>query len=117
MAKIQIGFELDNAETVQEMSLLRDSYRSILDSAKLFIQENSDSSCIVTKVTDGEQSIDFLSQINDIESRYPELGFRYLINADGSCFGAKNCVSSDTLDGEIIFFVIQIACMTSIEYP
>lgn len=115
MAKIQIGFELDNAETGQEISLLRDSYRSVLDSAKLFIQENSNSSCIVTKVTGEEQSIFFLTQLNDIESHYPELGFRSLINADGSYFGAKNCVSSDTLDAEIIVFC-DSDCLYDLSY-
>ena len=115
MVKVQIGFELDNAENIPEVNLVLDAYRSVLESANLFIRENRESSCIVTNVTSAEPRMSFLSQIRDMQKQYPELGFRSLNNPDGTYFGAKNCVASDSLNSDIVVFC-DSDCLYDLDY-
>lgn len=115
--RFAIGFELDNAEAIDDIELILASYESVLASASLFLGQEPKSKCLVALVHSDQLSPALVAELTGVQSDYTHLDYTVVANTSGSYFGAKNASAGLAEKADVVAFATRTAFTKLTFYP
>jgi hypothetical protein len=102
--RFAIGFELDNAEAIDDIELILASYDSLLASTNLFLEQEPESKCLVALVHSDKLGPALRTKLTGVQSNYTHLDYTVVANTSGSYFGAKNASAGLAEHADLVIF-------------
>ena len=102
--RFAIGFELDNAEAIDDIELILTSYESLLASASLHFEQEPESKCLVALVHSDQLSPALLTKLTGVQRNFTHLDYTVVANTSGSYFGAKNASAGLSHETDYVIF-------------